>query len=101
MMMQLRQIGFPVTAFSAAYVAAGAVSNLLPAESRALVSLGLITMLSMVASAFFKTQPRQMISAVVAATLLAMVVISCWRRWFDPMAAVGPVPPSLEAVAFV
>ena len=101
MMMQLRQIGFPVAAFSTAYVAAGAVSNLLPAESRALVSLCLITMLSMIASAFFKTQPREMIPAVVAATVLAMFVISCWRRWFDPTAAVGPVPPSLEAVALV
>ncbi|MDR3639474.1 MAG: hypothetical protein P4L84_37080 [Isosphaeraceae bacterium] len=99
--MQLRQISFLVATFSTAYVAAGATSNLLPAESRALVSLCLITMLSMVAAAFFKTQPRKMIPAVVAATVLAMFAISCWRRWFDPMAAVGPVPPSLEALALV
>lgn len=99
--MPLRQVGFPVAAFSTAYVAAGAVSNLFPAGSRALVSLCLITMLSMVASAYFKTQPRRMIPAVVAATALATFAIGCWRRWFDPMAAVGPVPPSLEAVALV
>ena len=99
--MQLRQICFLVAALSAAYVAAGAVSNLIPAESRALVSLCLITMLSMIASAFSKTQPRKMITAMVAATVLSMFVIYCWRRLFDPMAAVGPVPPSLEPVAFV
>lgn len=99
--MNWRQIGFLVAAFSTAYVAAGAVSNLTPPESRALVSLSLITMLSMVASAFFKMQPRKMIPAVVTATVLAMFVINWWRRWFDPMAVVGPVPPSLESAALV
>ena len=99
--MQLRQICFLVAALGAAYVAAGAVSNLIPAESRALVSLCLITMLSMIASAFSRTQPRKMIMAMVAATVLAMFVIYCWRRLFDPMAAIGPVPPSLEPVALV
>ena len=99
--MQPRQICFLVAALGAAYVAAGAVSNLIPAESRALVSLCLITMLSMIASAFSKTQPRKMITAMVAATVLSMFVIYGWRRLFDPMAAVGPVPPSLEPVALV
>ncbi|SIN76325.1 hypothetical protein SAMN05444166_0705 [Singulisphaera sp. GP187] len=99
--MQLRQIGFLVVAFTTAYIAAGAVSNLLPAESRALVLLCLITMFSMIGSAFSRSQPRKMITAVVAATVLAMFAINCWRRWFDPMAAVGPVPRSLEAVALV
>lgn len=97
--MPLRQIGFPVAALGTAYVAAGAVSNLLPAGSRALVSLCLITMVSMIASGYLKTQPRRLISAVVAATALAVFAIGCWRRWLNPMAAVGPVPPSLEAVA--
>src|SRR5262245_37720987 len=100
-MMQLRQFCFLVAALSAAYVAAGSVSNLLPAGSRALVSLCLITMLSMIASAFSKTQPRKMITAIVAATVLSMFVIYYWRRLFDPMAAVGPVPPSLEPFALV
>lgn len=99
--MPLRQVGFSVAALSTAYVAAGAVSNLFPAGSRALASLCLITMLSMIASAYFKTQPRRMTPAVVAATALAMFAIGCWRRWFDPMAVVGPVPPSLEAVVLV
>ncbi len=99
--MQLRQIWFLVAALSAAYVAAGAVTNLMPALSRALVSLCLITMLSMIALAFSKMQPRNMITAMAAATVLSMFVIYCWRRLFDPMAAVGPVPPSLEPVALV
>ena len=99
--MQPRQIGFLVAALGAAYVAAGAVTNLIPAESRALVSLCLITMLSMIAAAFSKMQPRRMITATVAATVLSMFVIYGWRRLFDPMAAVGPVPPSLEPLALV
>jgi hypothetical protein len=90
--MLLRQIAFPVAAFSTAYVAAGAVSNPFPAGSRALVSLCLISMLSMTASGYFKTQPRRMIPAVVAATAVAMFTIACWRRRFDPMAAAGPIP---------
>jgi hypothetical protein len=100
-MMPLKQIAFPVAAFSAAYVAAGAVSNLFPAGLRALVSLCLISMLSMTASGYFKTQPRRMIPMVVAATAVAMFTIGCWRRRFDPMAAVGPIPPSLEMPALV
>ena len=68
--------------------------------TRALVSLCLITMLSMIVSAFSRTRPRKMITAVVAATVLSLCVIYGWRRLFDPMAAVGPVPPSLEPVAF-
>jgi len=99
--MQLGRIGFLVAALSMAYVAAGGVSNLLPAEWRALVSLCLITMLSMIASAFFKAPPRKRVAAVLTATALAMFVIGCWRRWFDPMAAVGPLPPSLETVALL
>lgn len=99
--MQLRQNCFLVAALCAAYVAAGAASNLMPADSRALVSLCLITMLSMIASAFSKTQPRKMITAMVAATVLSMFVIYCWRRLFDRTAAVGQVPPSLEPLALV
>ena len=99
--MPRRQIAFSVAAFSTAYVAAGAVSNLFPPGSRALVSLCLISMLSMAASGYFKTQPRRMIPAVMAATVVAMFAIGCWRRWFDPMAAVGPIPPSLEMAALV
>ncbi|MGO9919622.1 MAG: hypothetical protein ACLQIB_33625 [Isosphaeraceae bacterium] len=99
--MQPRRICFLVAAQSAAYVAAAAVTNLIPDESRALFSLCLITMLSMITAAFSKMQPRQMITAMVAATVLSMFVIYCWRRLFDPMAAVGPVPPSLEPLALV
>ena len=99
--MQPRRICFLVAALSAAYVAAAAVTNLIPDESRALFSLCLITMLSMITAAFSKMQPRQMITAMVAATVLSMFVIYCWRRLFDPMAAVGPVPPSLEPLALV
>ena len=80
---------------ASAYVAAGAVSNLFPAGSRALVSLCLISMLSMTASGYFKTHPRRMIPAVVVATAVAMFAIGCWRRRFDPMEAVGPIPPPL------
>ena len=58
-MMQSRRICFLVAALGAAYVAAGAVSNLIPAESRALVSLCLITMLSMIASAFCQDAAAQ------------------------------------------
>ncbi len=99
--MQSRRICFLVAALSAAYVAAGAVTNLIPAQSRALCSLCLITMLSMTISALSKMQPRKMITAMVAATVLSMFVIYGWRRLFDPMAVVGPVPPSLEPLAFV
>lgn len=99
--MQLRRVGFLVVALSTGYVAAGGVSNLLPAERRVLVALYLITVLSMIASAFFKAALREKIAAVVAATALAMFGFSCWRRRFDPLAAVGPVPPSLEAIALV
>lgn len=42
-----------------------------------------------------------MIWAVAAATALALVAIHCWRRWVDPMAVVGPVPASLEPMAWV
>jgi hypothetical protein len=100
-MMQLRQTCFLVAALGAAYVAAGAVSNLIPPESRALVLLCLITTLSMITSAFSRTRPRKLITAMVAATVLSLFVISCWRRLFDPMAAVGPVPPELGPVALV
>lgn len=99
--MQSTRIGFLVAALSAAYVAAGAVTNLIPDQSRALVSLCLITMLSMITSAFSKIQPRKMITAMVAATVLSMFVIYYWRRLFDPMAAVGSVPSSLEPIALV
>ncbi|MGP0065150.1 MAG: hypothetical protein ACLQGP_16320 [Isosphaeraceae bacterium] len=99
--MQPRRICFLVAALSAAYVAAGAVTILIPDESRALFSLCLITMLSMIASAFSKMQPRKMITAMVAATVLSMFVFYCWRRLFNPMAAIGPVPPSLELLALV
>jgi hypothetical protein len=75
------------------------MSVLIPVESRALVSLFLIAMLSMVASAFSNTPPRKLITAMVAATVLAMFAIYWWRRLVDPMAAIGPVPPSLEPVA--
>lgn len=95
------QIRFLTVALCAAYVVAGAVSNLIPVESRALVSVCLMTMLSMIVSAFSGTQSRKMITSTVAATVLAMFVISCWRRLFDPMAAVGPVPSSLEPAALV
>jgi hypothetical protein len=97
--MQSRQTGFLVVALSAAYLAAGAVSTLIAPASRALVLLCLVTMLSMIASACSRTQPRTLITAIVAATVLSLFVIFCWRRMFDPTAAVGPVPPSLEPVA--
>jgi hypothetical protein len=61
-------------------IAAGAVSNLVPAELRTLVSLCLIAMLSMIVSAFSKTRPQKMIPTVAAATVLAMCVIYGWRR---------------------
>ena len=38
---------------------------------------------------------------MVAATVLSMFAIYIWRRLFDPMAAVGRVPSSLEPVALV
>lgn len=100
-MMRERRIGLPATALGTAYVVAGAASNLLPAEARALASLCLITALSMVAAAFFRARRRQVIGAVATATVLALVAIHCWRRWFDPMAAVGPVPAALEPMALV
>ena len=99
--MQSRRICFLVAALSAAYVAAGAVTNLLPYQSRALFSLCLITMLSMIASAFSKMLPRKMITAVGAATVLSMFVIYGWRRLFDANAVVGPVPAFLEPLALV
>jgi hypothetical protein len=95
--MQIHQACFPVVALAAGYVAAGAVSHLGPDEPRALVSLCLISMLSMIVSAFSRT--RQMIPTLVAATMLSLGVIEGWRRLFDPAAAVGPVPPSMEPVA--
>jgi hypothetical protein len=97
--MQSRKTGFLVVALSAAYLVAGAVSNLIRPASRALVSLCLVTMLSMIAPACSRTKPRTLITAMVAATVLSLFLISCWRRLFDPTAAVGPVPPSLEPVA--
>jgi hypothetical protein len=97
--MQLRRICLLVAALFASYVAAGAASNLMPAESRALVSLCLISVLSMLASAFSGIEPRKMMTAMVAATVLSMLVIYGWRRLFDPMAAVGPIPGSMEPVA--
>jgi hypothetical protein len=98
-MMRTRQACFLIGSLSAAYVAAGAVSNLLPVETRAAVSMCSTTMLSMIVSAYSKTRPGRMMTATIAATVLAMFVIYCWRRLFDPMAAVGPVPPSLVPVA--
>src|SRR5262249_52679019 len=59
--MQPRRIYSVVAALGAAHVAAGVVSNLLPRESRALFLLCLITLLSMIASAFSNQQPRRMI----------------------------------------
>ncbi len=56
-------------------------------------------MLSMTVSALSRTRPRKTISTLVAATVLSMGVLHGWRRWFDPTAAVGPVPPPLEPVA--
>ena len=99
--MQLRRIGLPVAALVAAYVAAGAVTNLIPAGSRPLFALCLITLLSMITAAFSKMPPRRMIPTITAATALSMFVIHTWRRQIDPMAAVGPVPPHLEPLAFV
>jgi hypothetical protein len=84
--MQWRRSYFLVAALCAAYVAAGAVADLTPLDSRALVALCLITMLSMIASAFSKMQPRRMITAIVAATVFSMFVIFGWRRLFDPNA---------------
>ncbi len=96
-----RQFSILVAALSAAYVAAGAVTNLIAHESRALVSLCLITMLSMLAAALSKMQPRRMLTIISAATMLWMFVIYGWRRVLDPMAAIGPVPSSLEPLALV
>ncbi len=97
--MQLRRMCFLAAALSATYVAAVATVNLLPAESRAIASLCAITMTSMIAAVFSRPRPRKMITAVFAATVLATSVIYAWRRLFDHLAAVGPVPPSLEPVA--
>lgn len=99
--MQPRQIGFLVTALSTAYVAAGAVANLLPYGSRPLFALCLITMLSMINAACSKMPPRRIMMTIVAATILSMFVIYGWRRLFNPMAVIGPVPPSLDPVALV
>jgi hypothetical protein len=99
--MQSWRVWFLIAGLWAAYIAAGAVANLLPYESRPLFSLCLITVVSMLASAFIKMRARLMISAVVAATGLSLFVIFCWRRLFDPMAVVGNVPPSLEPLALV
>lgn len=88
-----------VAVLSAAYVAAGAVTNRLPLQSRALFALCLMTMLSMIVAAFSKIQPRKMVTAVVAATVPSMFIIYGWRRLFDPIAVVGPVPPSVEPLA--
>ena len=70
--MQPRRICFLVAALGAAYVAAGAVTNLIAEESRADFALCLITMLSMIASAFSKMQPRKLITGMVAATVCCL-----------------------------
>ncbi|HUQ69681.1 MAG TPA: hypothetical protein VM165_09165 [Planctomycetaceae bacterium] len=95
----MRQIGVLAAALSAAHVAAGAASHLMPPESRPLVSLCLITLLSMVAAAAFKVPLRRMIAALVAATVLSLFAIFCWRRLVDPMATLGQIPPSMEPMA--
>jgi hypothetical protein len=100
-MMQSWRICFLTAVLSAVYAAAGAAATLIPHESRAVFSLCLITMISMIASAFAKTEPRKTIATVVAATVLSTLVIYLWRRLFDPMAALGPVPSALEPVALV
>lgn len=97
--MQSRRTCLLATALGAAYLAAGAAAGLLPFESRAPASLGLIATISMVASASIRTRPRATIAAVVAATSLATSAIYAWRRLLDPTAAIGPVPPSLEPLA--
>jgi hypothetical protein len=58
-------------------------------------------MLSMIIVVLSTVPPRAMISAVAAATVLSTFIIYWWRRLFDPTAALGPVPPFLELIAFV
>ena len=99
--MQPRRICFLVAALSAAYVAAGAVTNLIPDEFASLFSLCLITMLSMIASAFSKMQPRKTITAMVRQLCCLCSYSTVAHRLFNPMAAIGPVPPSLEPLALV
>ncbi|MEK6261855.1 MAG: hypothetical protein AABP62_24925 [Planctomycetota bacterium] len=95
------QICLLVATLSAAHITAAAVSNIMSAELRPLVLLCLITILSMIAAAFFKMQLRNMMAALVAATVLSLLLILCWRRLLNPRAAIGPVPRSLEPVAMV
>lgn len=99
--MRTSRISVPVAALGAAHLAAGAVTNLLPGEVRAVLSLGLMTTLSMVVSAFSKRPPRQTVTAVAAATALSLSAVYAWRRLFDPRAVLGPVPPPLEAPALL
>jgi hypothetical protein len=90
-----------IATLGAGYVAAGAVSNLAPVEQRAPVCLCLMTMLSMAVSAFSRARPRRLVPIIVSATVSATCVIYGWRRAFDPVAAVGPVPRQLEPLALV
>lgn len=95
------RIGPLATALGAAYVVAGAASNRLPVEARALASPCLITTLSMAAAALSKARRRTIILAAIAATAPGLVALHYWRRWFDPMAVVGPVPAALEPIALI
>lgn len=99
--MQQRSSAFLVALLAVGYMAAGAVANLISAESRAVGALGLITLLSMIVSALAATRPRRMVAATFGATVLAMFAIYAWRRWFNESAVVGAVPRSLEPIALV
>src|SRR5436190_20222610 len=97
--LQPKRFPLLVAALSAGYLAAGAVANAVRAESQALVALTLMTILSMVVGAFSGARPRVMIAGFVVASVLSLGVVYGWRRLFDPAAAVGPVPESLELMA--
>ena len=99
--MQLSRIYSHLAALTAAYVATGAVTNFVPHQSRTPFVLCLLTGLSMLVAAYSTLPPRKMIAVLVAATVLSMILISGWRRAFDPTAVLGTVPPLFEPLAFV
>ncbi len=98
--MPLRRVSIAIAALWASYIAAAALSNLLPHQARAFGSLALIALFSMIAAAFIRMPSLKMIASVFASTVLALIVIWCWRRLGDPTAALGPIPSSLELLAF-
>ena len=93
------EVGLPAAGFCVAYLTVGLLANLVPANTRALAAVGLMSLCSAAVAIGGRRGPWRTLAAQTAAILVSIAAIYCWRRLADPLAVVGPIPSGLEPIA--